>query len=58
VNKLLVIFLMQLTTVIYSEELDILIEDLITTHPEIQSLQSELKVKGCRRKSRNNLSRS
>jgi cobalt-zinc-cadmium efflux system outer membrane protein len=45
VNKLLVIFLMQLTTVIYSEELDILIEDLITTHPEIQSLQSELKSK-------------
>ena len=44
-NKLLVIFLMQLTTVIYSEELDILIEDLITTHPEIQSLQSELKSK-------------
>ena len=44
-NKIFVIFLMQLTTVIYSEELDILIEDLITTHPEIQSLQSELKSK-------------
>ena len=44
-NKILLILLFQLTTVIYSEELEVVIDDLINTHPEILSLQSELKSK-------------
>lgn len=44
-NKLFLILLFQLTTVIYSEDLEVVINDLINTHPEIQSLQSELKSK-------------
>jgi hypothetical protein len=44
-NRLVIIFLFQLTTSIYAEELDIILDSLINTHPEIVSLNSELNSK-------------
>ncbi|MDX1957235.1 MAG: transporter, partial [Leptospiraceae bacterium] len=44
-NRFIFLFIFQLTTVVYSEELDMVLNNLIETHPEIQSIKSELKSK-------------
>jgi outer membrane protein TolC len=44
-NRFLFLFIFQLTTAIYSEELEVVLNNLIDNHPEIKSLNSELKSK-------------
>lgn len=44
-NRLLIILLLHLTITIHSEDLDTALENLINTHPEIKSIESELKSK-------------
>jgi outer membrane protein TolC len=44
-KQIVIIILFHLTVSIYSDELDIVLENLISTHPEIKSLNSELNSK-------------
>ena len=44
-NRVLIILLFLLTVVIYPQEVDIQLENLISLHPEIKSLDAELNSK-------------
>ena len=44
-NRILIIFIFHLTMVIHSQEMDTQLENLISAHPEIQSLNAELNSK-------------